>query len=243
MEFLIAVESLSSMKDDAEIPLDPLARPTLGERAYERIAGLLVSGQAAPGERLSLRDLAAALDVSITPVREAVSRLVADGALEVARNRTVAVPLMGLARFRDLTRVRIEVEGFAAAEAARRRDTRALDEIRACEHAFRAEAAAPSGDPARPVLLNQRLHFAIYDAAGSPTLREIVRGLWLRVGPVINLDLRENPERLRTGGAVRFHAAVLAAIEAGDPAAARAAIADDIAGAATFIEAQGRLAD
>lgn len=231
------------MKDDTEIPLDPLTRPTLGERAYERIAALLVSGQAAPGERLSLRDLAAALDVSITPVREAVSRLVADGALEVARNRSVAVPLMGLARFRDLARVRIEIEGFAAAEAALRRDAASLETIRARERAFRAEAASPSADRARSVLLNQQLHFAIYDAAGSATLCEIVRGLWLRVGPVINLDLRENPERLRTGGAVRFHAAALAAIEAGDPVAARTAIADDIAGAAAFIEAQRRLTD
>jgi DNA-binding GntR family transcriptional regulator len=231
------------MRDDADIPLDPLARPTLGERAYERIAALLISGQAGPGDRLSLRDLAAALDVSITPVREAVSRLVANGALEVARNRAVAVPLMSLSRFRDLTRVRIEVEGFAAAEAARNRDAAALARIRACEAAFRAEAAAPGPDRALPVRLNQEFHFAIYDAAGSPTLREIVEGLWLRAGPVISLDLRENPERLNTGGAVRFHAAALAAIEARDAAAARRAIADDIAGAAAFIEAQGRLSD
>lgn len=231
------------MRDDADIPLDPLARPTLGERAFRRIADLLISGQAAPGERLSLRDLAAALDVSITPVREAVSRLVATGALEVARNRAVAVPLMSLARFRDLTRVRVEIEGYAAAEAARNRNAEGLARIFACEAAFRAEATAPGPDRALPVRLNQEVHFAIYDAAGSPTLREIVQGLWLRAGPVISLDLRENPERLKTGGAVRFHAAALAAIKARDADAARRAVAEDIAGAAAFIEAQGRLRD
>jgi len=69
----------------------------------------------------------------------------------------------------------------------------------------------------------------------------MIGGLWLKAGPILNLDLRENPERLRTGGALRLHAVALAAIEAGDGEAARAAIAADIAGAAAFIIGQGRL--
>lgn len=229
------------MRDDPDIPLDPLDRPTLGARAHERIAALLVSGQVAPGERLSLRELAAALDVSITPVREAVSRLVATGALEVARTRVVSVPRMSLAGFRDLTRVRVEVEGFAAAEAARHAGRDGLARISAAEAAFRAESEQAQPDLPRAVRLNQELHFAIYDAAGSPALREIIQGLWLRAGPVINLDLRENPERLSTGGAVRFHGEALAAIAERDGPAARLAVGEDIRSAAAFIEAQGAL--
>ncbi|MGB3504941.1 MAG: GntR family transcriptional regulator, partial [Xanthobacteraceae bacterium] len=63
---------------------EPLERLTLGERAYARIADLLISGRLAPGEKLSLRGAAEVLGVSIMPVRAAVSRLVADKALEVA---------------------------------------------------------------------------------------------------------------------------------------------------------------
>src|SRR4029079_15188528 len=101
--------------------MQPLDRQTLGERAYAKLADLLISGRLAPGEKLSLRAAADVLGVSIMPVREAVSRLVADRALEVAPNRAVRVPLMTTAQFRDLTRVRITIEGHAAAEAARNR--------------------------------------------------------------------------------------------------------------------------
>ena len=62
--------------------VEPLDRQTLGERAYARLADLLISGRLAPGEKLSLRAAADVLGVSIMPVREAVSRLVADKALE-----------------------------------------------------------------------------------------------------------------------------------------------------------------
>jgi len=101
--------------------VEPLDRQTLGERAYGKLADLLMSGRLAPGEKLSLRAAADVLGVSIMPVREAVSRLVADRALEVAPNRAVRVPLTTTAQFRDLTRVRITIEGHAAAEAARNR--------------------------------------------------------------------------------------------------------------------------
>ncbi len=229
------------MKESVAEALDPLGHATLGDLAFGRISDLLVSGQLAPGDKLSLRALAEALDVSMMPVREAVSRLAAMGALEVTRNRAVAVPTMSVARFRDLTRVRIEIEGYAAAEAARARDDAALARIAAAESAFRAESLRAAPDLANAVRLNQQLHFAIYVAAGSATLTEIVRVLWLKVGPVLNLDLRENAERISTGGAVRFHAEARAAIEARNPQAASAAIAADIAGAADFIISRGGL--
>lgn len=229
------------MKESVAEALDPLGHATLGDLAFGRISELLVSGQLAPGDKLSLRALAEALDVSMMPVREAVSRLAAMGALEVTRNRAVAVPTMSVARFRDLTRVRIEIEGYAAAEAARTRDDAALAHIAAAESAFRAESLRAAPDLANAVRLNQQLHFAIYVAAGSATLTEIVRVLWLKVGPVLNLDLRENAGRISTGGAVRFHAEARAAIEARDPKAASAAIAADIAGAADFIISRGGL--
>ncbi len=79
--------------------VEPLDRQTLGERAYAQLADLLISGRLAPGEKLSLRAAADVLGVSIMPVREAVSRLVADRALEVAPNRAVRVPMMTAAQF------------------------------------------------------------------------------------------------------------------------------------------------
>ncbi len=217
-------------------------RETLGDRAYAQLRELLISGQLSPGEKISLRALAEALGVSMMPVRAAVNRLVADRALEVTPNRAVRVPVMSVAQFRELALVRMEIEGFAAERAAQARSADDLARIAAAEKAFRAESMRARPDLPRAVELNKDFHFALYGAAGLPSLVEIVGGLWLKAGPVINLDLRASPERLVTGGAVRYHAEALAGVRAGDGARARAAIAADIAQAADFIVSRGGLA-
>jgi DNA-binding GntR family transcriptional regulator len=221
----------------------PLDRQTLGERAYARLADLLVSGRLAPGEKLSLRTAAEVLGVSIMPVREAVSRLIADKALEVAPNRAVRVPTLSASQFRDLTKIRIEIEGYAAAQAALLRNDDNLRAIATAEAAMRAESQSRKPDLPRAVELNKSFHFAVYAAAQSTTLVEIIRALWLKAGPVINLDLRANPERLATSGVVVKHADILRAISRGDGARARSGIAADIEGAADFILSRGGLSD
>ena len=188
-----------------------------------------------------LRAAADVLGVSIMPVREAVSRLVADKALEVTPNRAVRVPLMSATQFRDLTKVRIAIEGHAAAQAAEHHDKADLLSIGRAEAAMRAESQASAPDLPRAVELNKTFHFAVYEAAHSPILVEIIRALWLKAGPVINLDLRANPDRLAKGDAIRFHADMRRAIAAGDGAAAREGVAADIGGAAEFILSRGGL--
>src|SRR5262245_22722803 len=95
---------------------------TLGESVRTMLSERMIGGEFAPGDKLSLRTLADLLGVSMTPVREAVSRLVADHALEVAPNRAVRVPILNIAQFRELTKLRIDIEGAAAFRAASSRD-------------------------------------------------------------------------------------------------------------------------
>ena len=219
------------------------AAGTLSDRVYRHLAERLVAGRFAPGDKLSLRAVSEALGLSMMPVREAVSRLGAEGALDVLPKRAVSVPLMGVTQFRDITRVRVAIEGMAAAMAATSADEHALRDIEACEAEFRALSACKAPDLAHAVAANQAFHFALYRAAGSVEMLAIIERLWLRVGPIINLDLRENPERLALGEAVRFHSAALSAIRAGDAARAQQAIAGDIQGASDFILSRGRLPD
>lgn len=219
----------------------PIRRETLGDRVFIQLRDLLAAGELAPGERLSLRGVAESLGVSVMPVRDAVARLVADSALEVLPNRAVRVPVMTLAAFRELTLVRVAVEGFAAERAASIRSAEDVAIIRGFEFAFEAGAAAAEPDLRAVVRANRDLHFSVYAAAGLPALTAIVEGLWLRVGPVLNVDLRSSPERLASGGARSCHARLRRAIERHDPAAARRALTDDIEGAAAFIERTGRL--
>jgi DNA-binding GntR family transcriptional regulator len=223
--------------------LPQLDRRTLADTAYEALSDLLASGRLAPGDRLSLRQSAAALGVSVMPVREAVSRLVADGVLEVAPTRAIRVPIMTAQDFQALAETRMAVEGMAAARAAERRSEPELGAIRRAEAAFRREAASAQPDSTLAVRLNRDLHFAIYAACGLEPLHAIIARLWLKAGPVINLDLRAHPERLLEGFALRRHAEAVGAIEAQDGPAAATAIAADIREAADFILSRGGLRD
>lgn len=217
------------------------AAGTLGRQVHGRLRELLVAGALSPGEKLSLRTIAGRLGVSVQPVREAVSRLVADRALDVLPNRAVRVPLLTLAQFRELTTIRLAIEGFAAARAATGRSAADLAAIRRHEAAFRRQRGRAKPDLEAAVASNQALHFAVYRAAGLAELLPIIEGLWLRIGPVLNLDLRMNASRERAANAERCHERLLEAIERRDAAGARAALAADIRGAARYIESRGIL--
>lgn len=214
---------------------------TLGAQVLAHLRAQLITGLLAPGDKLSLRPLALQLGVSMQPVRDAVSRLVAERALEVTPKRSVQVPLMRLAQFRELTIIRLGVEGFAAEHAARRRGGAERAALRRHEAAFRRQSKRRAPDVDAAIVANANLHFAIYRAAGMPALVAIIEGLWLRIGPVLNLDLRGGTGRLASGIAVNCHAALLAAIERGDSAAARDALLEDICSTADFIEDRGVL--
>lgn len=215
---------------------------TLGESVHVGLRERLIGGEVSPGEKLSLRAVAESLGVSMTPVRHAVSRLVAENALEVLPKSAVRVPFVTLQGFRELTAVRLAIEGMAAEAAARSRTKTDIARISAADAAFRRQQRAARPDLGLAVRTNKDFHFAIYRAAAMPTLVRIIEGLWLRVGPIINLDLRSSAMRLRAHVAEQHHAAALAAIEQQDEDAARAAITADIAGTARYLEQQNWLA-
>ncbi len=215
--------------------------PTLGAQVLAQLRSQLIAGMLAPGDKLSLRTLALQLGVSMQPVRDAVARLVAERALEVTPKRSVQVPFMSLPQFRELTAIRLGVEGFAAEQAARARGGAEGPELRRCEAAFRRESKRRVPDVDAAIVANAKLHFAVYRAAGMPALVAIIEGLWLRIGPVLNLDLRDGENRLVSGAATRCHTAMVAAVLGGDPHAARAALLEDIGNTAAFIAARGVL--
>ena len=214
---------------------------TLGAQVLAQLRTQLITGMLAPGDKLSLRPLALRLGVSMQPVRHAVAQLVAERALEVTPKRSVQVPLMSLPQFRELTTIRLGVEGFAAEHAAQRRGGTQRAAMRRHEAAFRRESKRRVPDPDAAILANANLHFAVYHAAGMPALVAIIEGLWLRIGPVLNFDLRDGENRLTSGVAARCHAQLLAAVEAGDTVSARNALQQDISSTAAFIEARGVL--
>ncbi len=211
------------------------SRATLRDRAYDGVRDLLIGGQLAPGERLSVRELAASLDVSPMPVREAVHRLVAEHALEVRPQSAVRVPLMTKQRFGELRTIRVALEGMAASRAATLATSAELQRIREHHERFRRAAQRDRPDPAVVIRANQQLHFEIYRSARMPALLELIESLWLQIGPVLNLDLRTSPQRLHALAAHDHHAKLVAALQQHDARGARRALTADIETAAAYI--------
>src|SRR5215218_1610959 len=158
---------------------------TKGDQVETAMRGFLARGEIGPGEKISLRKLAAALGVSVMPVRHAVARLQSDGILEVAPGRAVRVPVMTRDQFRELLKIRMEIEGFAAEQAASARteqDMKLIEELEAAFRILRVGKATRSSGAAR---VNMEFHFAVYKASKMPTVVDIIERLWLKVGPVV----------------------------------------------------------
>src|ERR1700730_5629172 len=101
-----------------ELRVMPLVRDTLHERAYRRICDLILDGGIAPGQVVTIQNLAEAFGVSTMPVREALKRLTAAGAISLVTGRSMGIPRLSLERLADLRRVRLSVEGLATEWAA-----------------------------------------------------------------------------------------------------------------------------
>lgn len=206
---------------------------TANERVYASIRAGLVDGRFVPGKSVTLRGLAAQIGVSPMPVRAAVARLVAEGALAITPTRRVSVPTMSTERFEELMRARILLEGEAAERALPSIDADRLATIRA--HDRRLEECLARGDVGGYMAANHAFHFAIYDARPSPVLSPLIEALWLQFGPFMRLVYEE----IDLAAIVDQHERAINAIERRDPGALRAAIEADIADGMTIIGRKG----
>jgi len=223
----------------------PVETGTLGQRVYSGLRDYLMAGQLHPGQKLTLRELAAALNVSPMPVREAVRRLAAEGALEMLPNRRIRVPVVTKPRFRELLRIRIAVEGLAVEEAARHIRMDDVDRMEALNREFTAEMQRRQADGVKLFRINKDIHFILYESAGMPTLLPLIEGLWLQVGPVLHLSLRmrANANARGRNPAPNWHKRLILGLRKRDAAAARRALLGDMTSAADQILAEGNLPD
>lgn len=198
-------------------------RDTLADQAYANLRRALMTGRLSPGEKLTVRGIASALSVSLTPAREAIGRLVSERALDLGPNRTVTVPVVGAEEYREMLDIRLMLEGKAAEEAATRFTPRELERLQNTQNKM---VEAISRDESKVALaLNEQFHFLIYRASGRPMLVSIIEGLWLRVGPVMNLL---TPRYQRSYQGAKNHANAIKAAQQGDGASLRAAIQKDL---------------
>lgn len=198
-----------------------LVQDTLNEQIYQQIKEKLIIGEFRPGDRLVLRNLAAALGTSVVPVRDALQKLESLGALRL--ERTFIVPLLTIAELTEIRDIRVALEGLSAARAARAATPESLAGLRV--HFDAMAEAAHANDTSRFLRANARFHLHIADMSNSPILRDMIEPLWLRMGPSVRLAKAE-PGKLTD--AIPDHETAFAAIAANDAAAARRAVVSDV---------------
>lgn len=197
--------------------------PALHKHVYETLRQRFVTGAVKPDAAFSTRTLAVELNVSQTPVREALSRLAADGAVEIRSKRRLAIPAMTEQRFEDLFACRLLLEPAAAAQAIGHIDEAGLRRLRQIDAGM--DDAIREGDVATYMASNHAFHFAIYEASGRPTMLRLIDTLWLQFGPFMRVVYG----RVGTEGLVDQHQRAIRAIETGDRAMLSEAIHSDIA--------------
>jgi GntR family transcriptional regulator, colanic acid and biofilm gene transcriptional regulator len=202
----------------------------LDEMAYRRLRQALVTGAVLPGDRLSIRGVAAALGVSAMPARTALRRLAAEQAVDLLPSGTAVVPRLTRAGFAELSAVRAELEPLAVRLATPlmvEADWARLDEL---VHAH--DAARQRGNTDAIQEADRDFLFLIYRAAQAPLLLGLIETLWLRRGPLFGA-LRGLSRPM--GGMRHRHGEILEALRARTAEPAAALLQSEIKEATRFI--------
>jgi DNA-binding GntR family transcriptional regulator len=196
--------------------------PVQSDTPYQRLRRLILDGSYPPGSRLTELELAAVLEVSRTPVREAFRALAADGLVETA-GRGVRVVELGPDELRDAYLVRAALEALTAELAAeRQRQGRiAPAELADLERlAALTDEVTAAGRIVEAVRLNRRFHRRVAELAANPVALQTLDRLWDRIQVSTQSTLRPVG---RVGQVAEQHRELLAALAAGDAEAAAAA--------------------
>lgn len=201
----------------------PVVRDSLTERVYDELRQALMEGRFSPGHRFKIRELAATMDVSETPVREALMQLVRERALTMQTGRSIIVAHMSLAQYLELRTIRLFLEGLAAESATPRIPDSGIAELEAIHAGLMAAEA--EGRWSDAVRANWQFHHRLYQAAAMPELLALLETIWLRNGPLVNLHY---PHAAPRYPGPHGHLAVLQQLRARQPEAVRAAIQADM---------------
>jgi DNA-binding GntR family transcriptional regulator len=196
---------------------------SLVERAYARLRYALIVGQVIPGQRITLGALAHQLGTSMTPVRDALSRLAAADALQHSREVGVIVPVLNGAELEELLRLRLAIEGTAFTNAAllhRKADWRGFKLLHAdlCR-------VAEGDDPVRFAAAVWALRVAILGLDRSSILSMFVDRIWCRLGPSFTQRAAHGETRRQLAFLL---GEVVSAIGQRDPEQAHAAVIAEI---------------
>lgn len=208
--------------------LKTLEHHNLGEVVYRKLSQALMRGRFAPDTRLTIRELATSLGTSVTPVRDALLRLIQDEALIQKTPRDIRVPVLNQSRYEEIRTIRVRLEGLAAQQAAHKADKTDISHL--WKLVEDNEKALENRQWSEALSMNQMFHSQLVEIAEMPVLNSIINRLWLQMGPLI-ADAYQHGGRMM----IDHHYKIVEAIERSDAQAAEEAVVHDILTASTLI--------
>ena len=201
-------------------PTDPNA--SAHERLYRSLRQQVMHGEMDPGQSLTLRGLGKSFGVSMTPAREAVRRLVAEGALTLSSSGRISTPELTPERIEELAAIRALLEPEMAARALPRAHFALIERLTAI-NLLNGEAAV-RGDAVTYVRTNLEFHRTLYLRAQTPAMLAMCETVWLQLGPT----MRAVYARIKRREPPQHHRMILAALKAGDEPGLRLAVRTDV---------------
>jgi DNA-binding GntR family transcriptional regulator len=214
-----------------------IPRASLHEQVAYRLRELLVEGHIAPGAKLNERELAERLNVSRTPLREAIKMLAAEGLVELLPNRGAVAVSLSEQDVLDTFEVMAGLEGMSGELAAQRISDAELLEIKALH--YEMLAAHTRHDLSGYYRLNAQIHQAINQAAKNPVLQTTYTQVNARLQA---LRFRSNQDEAKWKSAVDEHGQMIDALQRRDGAALRAVLVQHLHNKRDVVIAQVRAA-
>ena len=192
------------------------------DRVYRVLRQQIMHGELAPGQSLTVRGLAKTFGLSMTPAREALRRLAAEGALTLSASGRVTTPDLSNERIEELATVRALIETELATRALPRAHLALIERLQTINMA-NAEAVVKH-DAVAYIRTNLDFHRTLYLRAQAPAMLAIAETAWLQLGPT----MRAVYSRLKRSEPPQTHRMILAALKAGDEPALRLAVRTDV---------------
>jgi DNA-binding GntR family transcriptional regulator len=211
---LIKNKTSSSKVDEGKRPAH--------EQVYQTLRSQIMYGDLVPGQPVTIQGLTESLGVGMTPVREAIRRLISDGALVFQGNRRVSVPLLSGADVEQMIFARISIESELSRRATANLEPADIDQIEKLDQ--RLDQTITDGDVSGYLRLNHQFHETLYAHADAPILNDLAERLWLRFGP----SLRVVCGRFGTHSLPDRHKDIIASLRAKDAEKVAKATAQDI---------------
>ena len=200
----------------------PDPSPSAHDRVYLGLRTRIMHGEIAPGHPFTLRGIGTEFGVSMTPAREAVQRLSAEGALTISSSGRVTTPELGNDRIEELAALRALLEVELASRALPRAHIALIDRL----HTINARIAEDieRRDAVAYIRRNLEFHRTLYLRAQAPAMLAMAETVWLQLGPT----MRALYGRLRHKEPPHYHRLMIAALKAGDEPGLRLAVRSDV---------------